>query len=373
MSCSSAWAQFHNQHLTNTSVVEEAQYRQSFLGMDTFSFLKNSEYFGPFVKGHTLAGHQIHPYLRLYPTSYLCVSLGVFTRRDWADTQFFSKAEPTFTLKYENKNLSFLLGAIEGGTYHRLIAPLYDWKRMLLRGPEPGLQLRYNGSRMFIDAWLDWLTLLNKPNNTPEELVAGMSLDPILIESRQITLGAPIQAILYHLGGQGITTKDYSLLLGTLGGRLTIRMPKHQLLKRICLENYYVANQYIKDIARPFKYGQAFYGSLALKTAWLAITGRYWYGHKFASENLGTPLYQSIAMLDKQVQHQETIRQLFFLQLLYDYQLTDEIYFGIYLEPYYDFRNHLLEHDAGLYVIYRPYRRLTSLKQTGPELVGASR
>lgn len=355
----SAWAQLNSQSFEKRPIVEDTSYKQLFLGINTLSFIKNSEYFNPLVQGHTLLGHQIHPYLSFYPAMHLRVDLGVFTRRDWADTRFLSKAEPTFTFKYQNQGFALLLGNIEGGVHHRLIAPLYDWERMLLRAPEPGLQLQYNQARTFLDGWLDWLTLLRKQDGTPEELAAGISFDQILMQSQQVALGLPIQVMLYHLGGQGIPTKDYSLFFGAIGGRLGVQVSEHRLLRSVCFENYYVANQYIKEVARPFRSGQAFYSNLTFKTACIAITGSYWYGRGFSSENLGTPLYQSIAILDKQVQHQEKVRQLFLLRLLYEYHLTDGVSFGLHLEPYYDFRNNLLEHAEGFYMTYRPCFRLT--------------
>lgn len=341
------------------SIVEDTSHKQLLLHINTLSFVKNTEYFNPLTQGHTLLGQHIHPYLSFYPTAHLRVDLGVFTRRDWADTRFFSKAEPTFTIKYQSQGLALLLGNIEGGVHHQLIAPLYDGERMLLRAPEPGLQLRYNQARTFLDSWLDWLTLLRKQDGTPEELAAGISFDQILMQCQRVTLRLPIQVVLYHLGGQGIPTKDYSLFFGAIGGKIGVQMSEHRLLRSAYFEHYYVASQYIKAVARPFRSGKAFYSALFLQTAWVAITGSYWHGHGFSSENLGTPLYQSIAMLDKQVQHQEKVRQLCLLQLLYEYHLTDEVSLGLHLEPYYDLCNGLLEHAEGFYMTYRPCFRLT--------------
>ncbi|MEM7055679.1 MAG: hypothetical protein AAF392_02240 [Bacteroidota bacterium] len=327
----SARAQSNNQSSKKCLIIEDINHKQLLLHINTLSFIKNTEYFNPLIQGHTLLGHQIHPYLSFYPATHLCIDLGVFTRRDWADTRFFSKAEPTFTFKYQNQGFAFLLGNIEGGIHHRLIVPLYEGERMLLSAPEPGLQLRYNQARTFLDSWLEWLTLLRKQDGTPEELAAGMSFDQILMQCQRVTLRLPIQVVLYHLGGQGIPIKDYSLLLGAIGGKLGVSVSEYRLLRSVCFENYYVASQYIKEVARPFRRGKAFYSTLTVKTAWIAITGSYWHGHGFSSENLGTPLYQSIAMLDKQVQHQEKIRQLFLLRLFCEFHLTDAISLGLHL------------------------------------------
>lgn len=359
MYCFPTWAQLPGPSLAKRPLVEDARYRQLFLSIHTLSFIQNNEYFGPFVQGHTLLGHQIHPYLRFYPAEHLYIDLGVFTRRDGADTRFFAQAEPTFTIKYQNQPWALLMGNIKGGIHHRLIAPLYDKEQLLRRAPEPGLQLRYSQGNTWLDIWLAWLTLLCQQSGTPEELVTGISFNSTPIQRHRWSWGVPIQVMLYHLGGQGIPAKDYSLILGAIGGKLGLQVSEHRLLRSICWGNYYVASQYIKEAARPFRHGQAFYSSLTCHTAWISITGSYWYGHGFSSENLGTPLYQSIAMLNKQVQHQEAVRQLFLLQLLYEYQLTDGVSLRLQVEPYYDFRKDLLEHAEGLYIAYRPSFRLT--------------
>jgi hypothetical protein len=348
----------------NQPTIKENRTGQLFLGINTLTFIRNSEYFGPLLQGQTLVGHRIHPYLSYYPAKDIRISGGVFTRRDWADVHFFSKLYPTFTIQYEDQALSLILGNIEAKTGHGLIKPLYNLERGLLRGPESGLQIRYIQSHTFIDVWLEWLSLLCKESGRPEELGAGLSFHRILLQNSWIQLGIPIQLLLYHLGGQGISTKDYSLLFGAIGASLEVPISKQDWLRSISFGNYYVASRYMKTVARPFRQGQAFYSQMNFKTAWLDISASYWQGVGFSSENLGDPLYDSIALLNKQVTYQEQFRQLFLLQLSYHYQITDQITLGLQLEPYYDFQNKLFEHSEGLYVGYTPFFKLAENKQS---------
>jgi hypothetical protein len=348
----------------NPPAIIENRTGQLFMGINTLSFVRNSEYFGPMLQGHTLVGHQFHPSLKYYPAKNLRVSGGVFVRRDWADMHSFSKLYPTFTIQYEDQALSVILGNLESKKGHRLIKPLYNLERGLLRGPESGLQLRYIQSHTFIDVWLEWLSLLCKESGKPEELCAGLSFHRILCQNSWMRLEVPIQLLLYHLGGQGIPTKDYSLLFGAIGASLELPISKHDWLRSIGFENYYVASRYIKKVARPFKQGQAFYGQINFKTAWLDISASYWQGFGFTSENLGDPLYESIALLNKQVTYQEKFRQLFLLQLKYTYQITDQMTLGLQIEPYYDFQNKLFEHAEGLYIDYNPFFKLAEIKHS---------
>ena len=355
-------AQLNDQRPADRPATEITKDKQLFFGINTLSAIRNTEYFGPIIQGHTLLSHQIHPYLRFYPAEHLRVDLGVFTRRDWADIRFFSGAEPTLSFKYQHRGFLLLLGNMEAGNQHRLIAPLYNEAWMLLRAPVPGLQLQYTQGLTFVDVWLAWLTLLRQQDSIPEELAAGISFAQGLIQSQQFNLELPIQGMLYHLGGQGIPTKDYSLFSGAIGIKLGMQVNGYKLLKGLCLESYYVASRYIKEVARPFRYGQGFYGSLTCKTAWVAIVGSYWYGHGFSTENIGSPLYQSMTILNKQVKYQAKVRELFLLRLLYEYQLADGVTLGLHLDPYYDFGNNLLEHAEGLYISYRPCFKLTKSK-----------
>ncbi|OJW70315.1 MAG: hypothetical protein BGO68_02475 [Candidatus Amoebophilus sp. 36-38] len=320
----------------------------------TLHFIKNNEYFTPIVEGHTLGGYHLHPFLAYQTSENVTTKLGFFIRRYWAEKKLFSTIIPTLTLRYQKQAARFLIGNLKGGSAHQLIRPLYDRERILQVIPETGLQMRYINKHTFLDIWLDWLTLLDKPNNVPEELIAGLSFEQLLAQISSIKITIPVQILLYHLGGQGISIKDFSLWIGTLGGRITFPVSDQGFLKNICLDNYYVANHYVKKIARPFKTGHAFLGQLTFHTSWFRLQGSYWNSYGFSSENLGHPLYQSISISNKQVSCQEKHRHLLLLHIDYQYFLTTQLKLVLQIDPYYDINHDLVEHEAGFYVSYRP-------------------
>jgi hypothetical protein len=338
------------------------------IGVNTLSFIKNDEYFGPIIQGHTLVGHHIHPYLSHHPTKYIQVKGGVFMRRDWADTHFFSKLYPTFSIQYQSQDFKLLLGNIETKPGHHLIRPLYNPERFLFRGSEPGLQVQYIGRYTWVELWLEWLSLLDKQTNKPEELGVGWCFDQVLLKNTRAKLSIPIQLFLYHLGGQGILVQSYSLLLGALGVKCNFLLSDYGWLQSLKFENYGVFSRYMKEVVRPFKQGQAFYSKVNLKTAWLDIGVSYWQGNGFISEDLGDPLYQSIAWINQKVASQEKNRQLLLLDFDYTYQLTTQMDISIHLAPYYDLKNHWLEHSAELYVTYHPLFELASKQQSGSKI-----
>lgn len=330
------------------------KYNKLSLHVPTLSFIKNNEYFGPFVEGYTLAGYQLHPYINYITFSGITTKFGLFLERNWASTKFLSRGFPTFTLQYKHGNTGFVIGTLDGVRQHRLLPPLYNQERTLTQNPETGFQIYHANKRTVIDLWLHWLTLLDKPNHTPEELMAGFSCEQLLIETDLFTLQLPLQITLYHLGGQGITVKDYSLWIGALGGRMDFSLPTRSFLKKLGLAVYYVANYYMKQAPRPFPTGHGIYGQFTCQNNWITLQASYWNAYGFSSENLGHPLYQSIQLINKHVNYQEKHRHLAFLHVNYTYKLTKELGLVLHIDPYYDLCHHLLEHEAGLYISYRP-------------------
>jgi hypothetical protein len=341
-------------HAQSENVITPSNKNSLHLHIHTLSFIKNNEYFNPIVQGHTLAGYHLHPFISYKTYDNITTKLGFFLRRNWGEAKLFSDMVPTFTLRYQQQNFSFLIGNIDGGTAHRLIQPLYDLERTLQGIPETGLQMRYITKSTFLDIWLDWLTLLDKKKDIPEELVAGISVEQRLAYISKIRIGIPLQIMLYHLGGQGITAKDFSLWIGSIGIRIHLKLGKQKLLKNIEFNNYYIANQYVKKVARPYKTGHAFFSQLSLNTNWFTLQGSYWNSYGFSSENLGHPLYQSISIINQQVIHQEKNRHLLLLHIGYKYPITKELKFILHVDPYYDINHHLVEHEAGFYVSYQP-------------------
>lgn len=333
------------------------------LHIHTRSFIKNNEYFNPFVEGHTLAGYQLHPYFNYISFPGITTKLGLFLQRDWATTKFFSRVVPTFTLQYQKGVTTFLMGTLESIHQHWLLQPLCDAERALIQSPETGLRIYHAGKRTFIDLWLHWLTLLDKSHHIPEELMAGFSCEQSLVETNSFTLQIPLQVVLYHLGGQGIPVKDYSLWIGALGGRMNFSLSKSSFFRSLGLAAYYATNHYIKQPHRPFPTGHGFYGQATCQTAWVTLQANYWNAYGFSSENLGHPLYQSIQLINKQVTHQETHRHLAFLHISYAYNFTKELELVVHIDPYYDINHHLLEHEAGLYISYHPCFELMNMKE----------
>jgi hypothetical protein len=333
------------------------------LHIHSLSFIKNSEYFGPFAEGHTLAGYQLHPCFRYISPPGLTTNLGLFLQRDWAATKFLSKVVPTFTLQYQKGDTTFSIGTLANIYQYRLLQPLFNQENVITQSPETGLRIRHVGKHNLVDLWLHWLTLLDKPQHIPEEFMVGFSYERLLAATDAFSLQLPLQITLYHLGGQGISVKDYSLGVGAVGGQINFPI-KNKFFRSLGLATYCVANHYIKRPNRPFYRGLGFYGQITCQIAWVSLQASYWNAYGFSSENLGHPLYQSMQLTNKQVTYQEAHRHLALLHISYTYNLTKELELVLHIDPYYDIKHHLLEHEAGLYISYRPYFKLMDIDKS---------
>jgi hypothetical protein len=204
---------------------------------------------------------------------------------------------------------------------------------------------------------------LNKPNDIPEELLAGFSFEKLLARTDGFTIHLPFQLLLYHLGGQGIAVKDYSLWIGAVGERMNFHIGAGSLCSDISLAVYYVSNQYVKQPHRPVQRGHGLYGEVAFHTPWLTLQISYWHAYGFSSERLGHPLYQAHYCLNPKVRPQNLYRHLIFLHIYGTYHLTDALTLAIHIDPYYDLKQRLLEHEAGLYLSYNLSFNLIDLEK----------
>jgi len=347
----------------NLELVERSSKDATLLfNCNTCSFIKNNEYFGPYLEGHTIAGYQLNPHLNYNTVAGIVTKLGVFVQQDWASTKFFAQVSPTFTLQYQSGVNTFLIGTLDGIDQHRLLSPLSASERMLTEMPETGFRIHHLSKTTFADLWLHWLTLLDKKKGIPEELIAGFSLEQVLVQIDNFTMQLPFQLLLYHQGGQGILIKDYSLLMGAIGNRIKFHIGANSIFRELSLALYYVMNQYIKKPHIPVKRGHGLYGEVICNTAWLIFKISYWNAYSFSSGKIGHPIYQTNYCRETKAQPKDLYRHLIFLHLIGTYHIANGLTLVLHIDPYYDLKHRLFEHEAGLYLNYNIAFKLLELE-----------
>ncbi|TSJ80610.1 MAG: hypothetical protein NMK33_04045 [Candidatus Cardinium sp.] len=305
------------------------------------SFIDNTEYFNKILEGETIFGFHFLPSLTLLIAKDMGLNLGLIWEKHFGHRKPWDGIKPALSIYYSAQKSSFIIG-IFSLQDHALLEPLYLSRKPFIEG----LYFKLANDKSYLSGWLNWLTLLSKKENQPETFT--FHLDGAYYDSNnRIKYTIPFQLAIYHLGGQGISVKDYSLWSGASGLSLCFpgSFPIHG-------SSYLLFNSYVKEIERPFKKGWAQLHILDWQMAFLGVSLSYWYGHNFSSENIGHPLYQSIRIADHKVVHYEAIRSLLFLSIYKNWMPRPGITIQAVYRPYYDFKNRLLEYSFACKLVY---------------------
>lgn len=307
------------------------------------TFIDNREYFNKILEGATIFGFHFLPSLTFLMAKDIGLNLGLIWEKHFGHKKPWSGIRPALSIHYQTKQNTFIVGIFRLHD-HRLLEPLYLLHKPFIEG----FYFKVANKQSYLSGWLNWLTLLSKKENKPESFT--IHLDGAYHpgdSNKRIRCTIPFQLAIYHLGGQGILVKDYSLWSGASGLSLSFpgSFPIHG-------SSYLLFNSYAKAIDRPFKKGWAQLHTLDWKMAFLGISLSYWYGHNFSSENIGHRLYQSIRIADHQVVHYEAIRSLLFLSIYKNWMPRPGITIQAVCRPYYDFKNRLLEYSFACKLVY---------------------
>jgi hypothetical protein len=336
------------------------------LEIDNLNYLRNYEYFGKIPLSYTLFGSQLIPQIKYQVNPYFVVKAGIFLRREFGLNDFVS-VMPVLTAKFQKKNLSFLIGTLEGSLNHRFIEPIYDLESIISDRIEQGTQLIINKKKIWLDWYIDWEKAIERYASYREEFTTGMSSRLRLISNERINLEIPLQIMLAHKGGQ-IDTSGLpveTLMNTAVGASFNIKVDG-SFLKAIRTEHFFA---YYKDLSgsklQLYKEGSGVYSSLTFKTKYFDIDARYWNGNRFFGPR-GGALYSSIS--EKVPGYGEKKRELIFLSFIYDKQLFPNVFIDLRLEPYYDIKNKFTEYAYSVFLRFKKdfnLRRNSRLSEPG--------
>ncbi|MCT4697016.1 hypothetical protein [Candidatus Cardinium sp. TP] len=307
------------------------------------SFIDNTEYFNKIIEGTTIFGFNFLPNLTLVMAQDISLNLGFIWEKHFGHVQPWHGIRPTLSIYYHHPPTTCIVGIFSPQTTP-LLEPLYLQRKPFIEG----LHFRLAKNKNYLSGWLDWRTLLSKKENKPESFT--LHLEGACCQgdsSRTVTL--PFHLAVYHLGGQGIQVKDYSLWCGATGFALRF---SNCLGGSIYGASYLLFSRYIKAIDRPFKEGWGQWHTIDWQMPWLGISLSYWYGHNFSSENMGHPLYQSIRIEDRRAVYYERIRSLLFLSIYKHWRHRSGVTIQAVVRPYYDWKNRLLEYGFSSTLTY---------------------
>jgi hypothetical protein len=333
----------------DTKLIPEDSGRLS-LQIDNLNYLRNYEYFGKIPLSYTLLGYQFIPQLKYQLNENFLVKGGIFLRHE-SGRPGFETIAPVFTAKYQKKDLSLIMGTLEGGANHRFIEPIYNIEATISDRIENGVQIKLDKQKLFFDWYIDWEKAIKLNDPFREELTSGVSTRFKLIDKEKFSFEIPLQAMVAHKGGQisNSPVNVESLLNTATGVSLKFKRPAASFLKEIQTEHYFV---YYRNLSgtkvRLFNEGAGTLSTLTFRSAKnFDLDLRFWNGWDYFGPR-GQPLYNSIS--EKVPNYGERSRQLVFVTFIYDKQLFKDVSIDLRLEPYYDIGNNFMEYAYSAFI-----------------------
>jgi hypothetical protein len=335
------YAQVDNKSIENNHSFNDTSIRKIQFKFNSLVYVKNNEYFNEIADGYTLIGYYLNPKMSIRLHEKVQIDAGVFLRKEYGRNGL-KEIEPTFTVQIKQKDWRFLFGNIEGNLSHRMIEPLLSFERVLSKPLEHGFQAKYQKQEAFFDGWLDWQQTTIAGQTNQEKIWAGMSYYSKAVELKGIKFQAIAQASIYHSGGQNIQNIQpvRTMINPTLGLRIKKEFNQNQAFT---LDNYYVG--YFES---PLQ-GTAYYLNTFWQNPKYQIGFSYWGGHYFNAP-FGNDLMQSTSRKFNNESHYEESRNVLITRIVRDWKVSRKVVVSLRIEPYYDFKNRIMEHSEGLYL-----------------------
>jgi hypothetical protein len=325
------------------------------ISLNAFTFFKDNEYFNKIVDGYTLYGTQLNPQLVYYPTKDLRLEGGVFIWKDFGNPEL-KAVRPTFRATWTTGKQQIILGNIRANLHHNYIEPMFNFERVMLNPLEEGIQMRYTGSRLFVDQWVDWQRQQYRYSNYQEEVAGGLTSSyRISPDNSRWTVAIPFQFTAIHHGGQ-IDTLDKPLqtVFNEAFGLEARRTLDGPTLRAFRFNGYVLGYQDYSFTKGqfPFQYGRALYLNGTLETRYADVMVSYWQGSRFMAP-LGGDLYQSASRTVSNPTFLDPKRNIVFVRLMRDFRISDGAALTARVEPVFDLNAKLLDYSFGMYLNFR--------------------
>ena len=349
--CFDMKAQLNNTSLETFQHIDSTKSKQLSFQFESFSYIKNNEYFLKVADGYTLFGNIFAPKIIFQPAPNVQIEGGIFGRKDYGNSAFTS-VQPIFSIKVQKDSSQFLFGNLEGHLNHRLIEPLLNFERVILNRQETGLQYIKHKKNTFFDTWIDWQKMIYKGSDFKEEFFAGVSWNKKIITKSNFELSIPFQLTFQHQGGQ--TTKDTGQVVTNFNTAIGIESEWRMrgFFQKIRLQNYVVGYQQNSNYNQYFKNGFGFYLNLTAETKVMNLMLSYWKSVGYLSD-AGGDLYQSVGRTFRYGNYIEKERNILIIRMMKDWKILDNLFLTARFEPYFDFNNKAFEHSESLFLSYR--------------------
>jgi hypothetical protein len=344
-------AQLNNTSLETFQHIDSTKSKQLSFQFESFSYIKNNEYFLKVADGYTLFGNIFAPKIIFQPAPNVQIEGGVFGRKDFGNTAFTS-VQPIFTIKVQKDSSQFLFGNLEGHLNHRLVEPMLNFERVILNRQETGLQYTKRKKNTFFDSWIDWQKMIYSGSDFKEEIFAGFSWNKKLYNTSNFSFSVPAQVTFQHRGGQ--TTKDTGQVITNINTAIGIEAEWRLkgFFQKIRVQNYFVGYRQNSNYHLFFPDGSGAYLNITAETKVMNLMLSYWNSTGYQSD-AGGDLYQSVGRTYNYGKVVERYRNILVIRAMKDWKILDNLYLTFRFEPYFDFNNKSFEHSESLFLSYR--------------------
>jgi hypothetical protein len=311
-------AQLDNTFLSDTWVLHEQDSQTLGFRFQHYSYMRNTEYFGPIEKGRTLFGHQLLPALVLQPIPRIYIQTGALIQQDFGATPQINSIKPIITLKLlsASGNSWFNFGAIEGALSHGLIEPLFDINSAILRRIENGAQFKSKGKYHHTDLWIDWERFIEAGSPFKEQFTAGFNQHIKLRdhEKSYYELTPIFQGLIFHRGGQIDSDTSSMVMIANVAAGMQAKV--HISASTLLLaEGYYTLYRETAPSGYfAFTSGSGMMANVGILHKSLSSSITYWHAENWIAPR-GTAMYQSISQFDPL--YTQPNRKLFIPRLCY--------------------------------------------------------
>lgn len=334
--------------------IDSTQTKQLAFELDNISFFKDNEYAGPALKGYTLPGfwlqlkgvYQPLNYLKLevgahglvYSGAYKYPSYAYHDIEKWKGNQYQKGTHilPFLRAHLQLKSWQLVFGDIYGGTYHNLVAPLYNPEQHLTADPEFGFQAMYDSKHFHLDAWVNWQSFIFEEDSHQEAFTVGLSsLFRFNDQQAPVHMYMPFQATVQHRGGEQdtITVNSVQTLCnGALGFGIKWNLNR-RVIKEVNVEGDALIHYQQAGNLWPKDTGFGAYAKASIKfTNGIYTEGGYFRGKDFTSL-MGIPYYSAISLKEEGLyfEHPQTL----FFSIDYSRKFAKRYAFGVKADVYY--------------------------------------
>ncbi len=321
------------------------------LNIYSLSYLHNTEYFSDIPLSGTLFGYQLMPELQYQPNARFVIKAGLYAQKDFGRSEYRSLM-PTFSVKYQAKESSFILGNLEGNINHNFVDPIYDDKLIMNEKLENGFQFFVDTKRYKHDFYINWRRAIYLGDPFKEEFDVGYTSFFNLIDKEDFKLTVPLQMLYSHKGGQIDVMNEplTSLVNNGIGVSMEVHLG-NDFFRNIIFDNHYLNYRDISGNKRQlFNQGNAWLSHLLLKFKYFDVDFRYWNGNGFINPR-GNSLFSSVS--EKYPGLTEKHRELLVTSFIYNHRIFNGADFNFRFNPYYDFHAKQMEYSFEMYLSYR--------------------